>query len=190
MNNTLIMKNSDFSGMQVGKINLQKIDIIKQGNDMYMATGGALSNDWSGFIGIDPVKDGAYSQEIDISNINTNAYIYGRFNISVIKSNADKLINGDFPISPAYFTLFHRTYDNTWQNFTLTPTNYNKPNILRVYKDAFYKTNIFSIFLIEGLIFQGNLTNMDKLLFSWIRPDSANFSGLGIEVPELYIGLE
>ena len=190
MNNSIVIKNADFSVSKVDKINLVKLSVTNAGNGYYDISGDQLSLITSALWG-DPTQECAHSAEITLP-VGTAA-LFGVSNKTVLTSDFNTwmatpdngILNGAL-VKP---WCFHRSGTDTWQSLGGNYYNgvENRPNIIK-YKQGLYLGSNYTLAVYDGPIF-GNpfpLPDIDKVVINWFRADAVAGRECGIALPEIY----
>lgn len=206
MNTSIIIKGADFSNNNVGKLKLQKLEVIKAGDGGIVADNNgqlevhaaSTSSAWN------PGAELAYSQEITLPN--GAAYLFGVYPNIFVTSEFDD--NGEFnvPDGSGTYTAYSvastglwsfyctaGTYAGKWKTrYSLVSKIYNKPRIL-ARKDGLYLNGNYSAVKFCGAIYGLRFLKeygITKIRVTWLKPESLEAPEIGMVVPELYVGIE
>lgn len=193
MNNSIIIKNADFSGCKIDDVTIEKLTITKDGNGFIKANANGdlevvTESTW------DPQYECAYSEQITLP-AGTRA-LYGMTNIlcntatflAWLASPTGTTIQG--ATVPTF--VYHDTDTNKWVNYMRIYYGdvANRPNIIK-YKSGLYVDELFTAVLTDGPIYgQRFAANFDKICVNWFRTDSRGASEVGIMLPEFYAYIE
>lgn len=187
MNNTLIIKNADFSAVKVGKLNIQKVNVVKAGN------GGMLIENYelapmSNIGTFYPNEEVAYSEIVSVPE--GAKYLYVHMPLLISNAGVEELLDPtvtSLANSRQYYgIIYHRTDTDYWYRVAISYIT--RPTIIDIYHNVY--SNTFSVVLLDGGVFTKNVlaSTVDKFMFNWVRPDAKVAGGLGMEVPEVYFG--
>ena len=204
MNTSIMIKGADFSKNNVGKLKLQKLEVIKAGNGCILADDNGQLVVKQSFNNWNPSNELAYSQEITLPN--GAAYLFGTFsNIFYTEQfnddgqfnvpNSDGNYQAYGPSSSTFWSFYCSTgqYAGQWRSmYYVVSKIYNKPRILAK-KDGLYANGSYSAVKICGAIYGSRFFKshgITKMRINWLKPESIEAPEIGMVVPELYVGIE
>lgn len=188
--NSLIIKGADFSSAKVGKLNIQKINIVQAGVGSMQWKNNQLTVVTSGLM--DRAKEYAYSEPVLIPD--GVKRIFGKINAvftnanieSILSSGNAKNINQAIP-----WMVFELPENNNWTDIVKFQNSTAVLDTLG-YTDHLYDEDGYGCVLVEGAVYGGVMgrpgDGTSHAIFNWVRNDALVSPMVGLDVPELYWG--
>lgn len=196
MNNSILIKNADFSLSKIDKLNIVKLEITNEGGSFWTLSDGEptlVDTIPSWMQPANVVTETAHSGEIEFPE--GTIAIFGISSWITTTANLTAFLNGTghqdrLPTKTNFFYGYRAGDVNAWGGTgnAIRFTDWaHRPEILK-YMNNIYDDGEYSAVKTSGAYFGIQFTHDDytKGLFNWI-PDTAPVAGaVGIAVPELY----
>lgn len=194
MNSSIMIKGADFSDSNVGKLKLQKLEVVKAGDGLCRANGntGELyiqkTSDYGDIW--KPEDEIAYSQEIILPS--GTKHLFGKISSVLLTTDVNSYIRHErdnISVANCFWT-FYRSSQSKWTEIARVYCEpFNRVMFLSK-KDGLYVNNGYSAATIQGglygLTFQ--FDDITKIVINWLKPESLKAPEIGMVVPELYAG--
>ena len=200
MNTSIMIKGADFSKNNVGKLKLQKLEVIKAGDGYLRYDDNTLKTiTTSSSTGWNPGEEVAHSEIIQLPN-NTR-YLFGTYTQITNNTGLNKFNNLDFNDGSRYYALncstfstflYYRESTESFYNvFDIYFRKYNIPEIISL-KSGLYSNSIFNVMKIRGPMYglRFQYDDITKIAVNWVKHDSKYASDIGMVVPEIYACIE
>lgn len=194
MNSSIMIKGANFSNSNVGKLKLQKLEVVKAGDGMcrvngntgelYIQTTSDYGDIWK------PGDEIAYSEEIMLPS--GTKYLFGKISQVLETSYINPYLLDQRTTCPVAlcFWCFYRSSTNRWHAVTnVFSVSFNKVLFLSR-KDGLFANNEYSAATIQGGLYGTPFLYDDivKMKINWLKIDSKTAPEIGMTVPELYAG--
>lgn len=197
MNTSFMIKGADFSTDNVGRINIQKLQVAKAGDGMIkVGSGGSMevitttaSSSWV------PGQELAYSEEITMPA--GAKYLFGKTSFIFPTTALTTYENNFHPqntLSMSAVGVIWMFYDDNAGSWTSVSSIYSKlynKLIINAKKSGLYNSGNYTAAQIQGGIygakFADNL-NITKMRINWLKPEAKVAPEIGIAIPEIYAG--
>lgn len=198
MNNSILLKEADFSAFNIDSLNLVKLDIAKAGNGYVRTADGTTITVITETSGNDPWPGDNFAYSSDVIVPAGTKCIFGKLpvvmsdtNLEAFITNPESFISSDHYAVPLGVKpiLYYDSIAGKWNSMSAITymENASRPQVVGYREHGFPYIN--SAVLLNGSLTARRFTNsinVTKLRVSWLRTDGLFAPEIGMAVPELY----